>query len=541
MSRTRLVQLSAVVAAALCSLAFAAVAAADTVVVNTTADSAPSSGACKGGGECSLRQAVDFANGVPGGLTTIDLPSGHYHLTIPPEGSDSNSSGDLDIGPHFIHIKGDGARKTVIDASGLGDRVLRLNEGADVELADLTVTGGRVDEDQPPGGGGILAIKSELTLEGVAVSNNVAAEGTEGGGLSLIEDETAFIFNSTISGNRNSGNGGGLISQLSGLIMLNSTLAGNTVETSLYPGADFWGAYGGAAEFDGSSVVMVNVTAVGNQIIDDNGGSEGGGAAFYGNNFEDVIAVGTLVGENSGSNVDRPGQCSPPFGASAFNLESPPPSGEARCFGGEGDLVGAPLVAPLENYGGETDTVALFETSPAIDAAETENCPKTDQRGEPRPFGARCDIGAWEGKPLPLPPKPVAPQVAPPGPKPSSHATISKQGKVVVKAAGKGFTVKPGITVSCAAGVDCPVALTATAKLPKTAAAGKSAKRKPPLIGRTSFSLKAGKSQALSFKLSAKGAKLLREAGKLGARFEVVAGTATATKSATLKLPRTKR
>ena len=40
--------------------------------------------------------------------------------------------------------------------------------------------------------------------------------------------------------------------------------------------------------------------------------------------------------------------------------------------------------------------MALGPGSAAIDAALAANCPGTDQRGIARPFGAGCDIGAYE-------------------------------------------------------------------------------------------------------------------------------------------------
>jgi len=63
----------------------------------------------------------------------------------------------------------------------------------------------------------------------------------------------------------------------------------------------------------------------------------------------------------------------------------------------------------LANYGGPTETHALKTGSPAIDAAP--DCTTTggsalaaDQRGEPRPGGPVCDLGAYEDKMgIPLP------------------------------------------------------------------------------------------------------------------------------------------
>lgn len=57
-----------------------------------------------------------------------------------------------------------------------------------------------------------------------------------------------------------------------------------------------------------------------------------------------------------------------------------------------------PLLDPagLQDNGGPTKTIALQPGSPGIDAAVLLNCPPTDQRGVARPYGAGCDIGAFE-------------------------------------------------------------------------------------------------------------------------------------------------
>ena len=55
-----------------------------------------------------------------------------------------------------------------------------------------------------------------------------------------------------------------------------------------------------------------------------------------------------------------------------------------------------PMLAPLGNYGGPTQTMPPLPGSPAIDSA-VASALTTDQRGYPRPVGLGPDIGAVEG------------------------------------------------------------------------------------------------------------------------------------------------
>ena len=63
-----------------------------------------------------------------------------------------------------------------------------------------------------------------------------------------------------------------------------------------------------------------------------------------------------------------------------------------------------PLLNALANNGGPTETFALQNTSPAVNTLTVTagTCPKTDQRGEPRPIGPFCDIGAFESAVVPV-------------------------------------------------------------------------------------------------------------------------------------------
>ena len=66
------------------------------------------------------------------------------------------------------------------------------------------------------------------------------------------------------------------------------------------------------------------------------------------------------------------------------------------------DYSGDPMLGPLVNNGGDTETHALLPGSPAIDAISAISCTlPTDQRWAPRPVAQTsadipCDIGAFE-------------------------------------------------------------------------------------------------------------------------------------------------
>jgi hypothetical protein len=61
-------------------------------------------------------------------------------------------------------------------------------------------------------------------------------------------------------------------------------------------------------------------------------------------------------------------------------------------------LSGDPLLGPLADNGSPTQTHALLNGSPALDAGDSATCLPIDQRGVTRPQGNDCDIGAYESQ-----------------------------------------------------------------------------------------------------------------------------------------------
>jgi hypothetical protein len=254
--------------------------------------------------------------------------------------------------------------------------------------------------------GGAINSFSSLTVTDSTFTGNAAGgqggngEGAFGfgGAISNFNNVSPLtVSGSTFAGNTaggqgGAGNGGAIrvhsVSARSASIS-NSTLVGNAA------GGGGAAGDGGAIEVDGAvSATLASVT------IDENEAGTGGtGAGIAGAGA--VTAKATLVSGNTGAT-----NCDVPVASSSYSLEGPPP-GDASCGF---DLPSAdPLLEPLADNGGPTETQALAAASPAVDAVPAAQCPtKVDQRGEPRPDNGKavCDIGAFE-----LQDPPVAPAI----------------------------------------------------------------------------------------------------------------------------------
>ena len=173
---------------------------------------------------------------------------------------------------------------------------------------------------------------------------------------------------------------------------------------------------GGAIYNLSSNPKLSNVTFSGNSAV-------GGAGAMFNNGSDPQLTNATFSGNSTaggGGAMYNYGGSTPAIFDSIFwgdgiaeflNDASSPlltdntvqggcPSG-ATCAG---VLITAnPMLAPLQNNGGFTKTMALGAGSPAIDAGEgSSNCAPKDQRGVIRPQGVRCDMGAYEVKALRL-------------------------------------------------------------------------------------------------------------------------------------------
>jgi uncharacterized repeat protein (TIGR01451 family)/CSLREA domain-containing protein len=376
--------------ALVCGLFAAASASGATFTVNTTDDL--NAGQCLT--TCSLRDAIALASSSPDPEDTVVVPGGTYTLSL----------GELSPSGPELTIRGAGARTTIIDAAG-ASRV--FNVGTFVAtIQDLTITGGLTQladggRGFPADGGGILAMGGELTLERVAVVGNTAQ--LNGGGIAAppendpaahVTIRDSLVAQNQVTGGAGEGQGGGIY--VSGaLTVLNSTVTGNAATN---PGINRGG--GIAAMVSTSSrattVSLTNTTIARNTVDGVLPGSFGGGFASEGIASEipvSLTATNTIIAGNTVGDSVQDCAFTNTTAGSENNLSS-----DATCeFTDEGSLPGTdPLLGPLADNGGDTDTLALLGASPAIDAGIAAGCPAADQRGVDRPQGPACDIGAFE-------------------------------------------------------------------------------------------------------------------------------------------------
>lgn len=366
----------------LCCVFLSASADAATFTVNSTVDSTAL--ACSSG-TCTLRRAVQEANALAGadaiefqaGLTgTIDLAFGELVIT------------------QSVTITGPGAR--ILTLNGLdANRGFRINgAGVVFNLSGLTIANGRASTAIALGGGIFAQSNTTVNLDSVTVIN--CKTFGRGGGVALNSTATMTITNSTIRDNEAEGSlfdGGGIFSNGT-LSISNSTITGNKADM-----------YAGITN-DTLAILTLNNTTVTNNIAGTNRGGLGNdGVANIRNTiiakniaplFPDfqgtVNSLGNnLIGINSGGFVN----------------------------GVNGDIAGTdmapvdPLLSPLANNGGPTDTHALIFLSPALNGGQncvmtatcaTNNPPSAltlDQRGTSRQLGPGVDIGAYESSIVP--------------------------------------------------------------------------------------------------------------------------------------------
>ncbi len=296
-------------------------------------------------------------------------------------------------------------------------------------------------------GGGMLAwargtdSESSPSLTRVRFSGN---SGRNGGGMANMtsgdNNSPNYLNRSSpslvdVSFTDNSGsNGAGMLSQASGQYAMVSptlsrvTFSGNTAETN-----------GGGMYVDAHGLHAIVAPVLGEVTFSNNSAFEAGGAMYFflvnaptgdlelrpvlhhvtfannsanrggavaneslggNNNFSPTFSHVVFSG-NHASNADDDINFDWVVGAFfEYTIMAggcvPVDDGHSLITCGDGNSTADPLLGPLQDNGGFTQTHLPAPGSPAIDAGDPANCSGTDQRGVPRPQGPRCDIGSVE-------------------------------------------------------------------------------------------------------------------------------------------------
>lgn len=403
------------------------------LVVNSAAD-APDANlrdpVCEtepGNRQCTLRAAVQQANGTPGVDAVEFAAPGPFVLTR--EGaSEDASQGDLDITDDLL-LSGRGADSTIIDGGGnpLVGGVLHVAPGASATIAALTIRNGNAGAG---GFGGNIRNDGSVTLLNSRVIGGSAASG---GGIANF-GRLAVRMSSLADNSANAGGGvynryDASVNPAGGTMALsNVTLSGNSA-TGLLGG-------GGGIDNQGQAA-LTNVTVSGNSARRDGGGirvQASGLQALTLNNVSLVDNVADALGEGAGdgggifsgggvasikntivaNNSDRSGQApdcalragfNPSLVSLGYNLLGtaagcPLASRPGDQFGSASPI--DPRLGPLQASGASsvrpplTGSPAINAGSPAPPGGQGNACSDTDQRGRARPEGGSCDIGASE-------------------------------------------------------------------------------------------------------------------------------------------------
>jgi hypothetical protein len=345
-------------------LAGAAPAAADTFVVDTTADL---TGTTCPQGACSIRRAVVVAEQTAG-ADSIQVPAGAYPLT----------QGPLVV-TQPVTITGASARTTAIFATA-GARVIDV-ANTTATISHVTLSSGTADSSNGFHGGDLRAQASTVTLDHVRVTNGSASSG---GGIAN-RNGTMLIVDSLVDHNAadtGGGDGGGILN-FGGdgggpavLTVRDSTVAGNSAR--LVGGIIQYGDPGDLTVLEGATLA---INQTGDRGGPGNLSVDGQGASLR----------NTILATSLGASGPAP-NCDGPTTSAGANVADDAACGLVQA--GDRPGIDARLQDGLYTDGGETDVIPFYPDSPARDIGGT--CSGLDQADRPRPSGAACDAGAWE-------------------------------------------------------------------------------------------------------------------------------------------------
>ena len=287
----------------------------------------------------SLRTAVQCADDYPDARITFDPTAFATFQTITETQGTLTLSQPMTItGPAAgVAVDGNKANSVFTVTGGTGS--------GPIALSGLTVRNGRAGESFYPSdaGGGVYNDNGTLTLTGCTLEGNSASYF--GGGV-FNDTGTLTLTGCTLTGN-SAPNGGGVYNTVGTVTLTGCTLEGNSAQG---------GTGGGVFNDDHGTVTLTDDILYG-----DTGGE------VHDLAYASVSATYCDIGQ----------------------------SGYA---GSNGNIDADPLLSPLGNYGGPTQTFALLPGSPCLGAGVAVSGVTTDQRGVSRAQAHGTDIGAFESQ-----------------------------------------------------------------------------------------------------------------------------------------------
>jgi CSLREA domain-containing protein len=420
-----------------------------TITVNTLADTIATDGVC------SLREAIQSANlGMPIGSCaagTVGLDT----IIISVTGTITLGSALPDI-TQDLNIGGPGSEVLTISGAGLY-RPLKVNSGVQVNLVGVTIANGFTASGGGGGiynagaltvtqsvifnnqastvhGGGIYNFAGRVTLNTSSVYSN--ATTLNGGGVNNDFNGALTVTNSQIFSNTAGGFAGGFFTNQGTVYLTGSSIYNNAgvtggamytqntvtltiARSSIHDNRATSFAGGGIYSTSGINELS-KITVTNSTLYNNTAGTTGGGIFFNGSNGTLNLINSTVAfnkaGPNYAGNIVRnlgtvtlqntivansvsSANCAGTIMDGGNNLQF---GGTVANACGATIATGDPKLAPFDYYGGLTRVLALSEGSAAINAGNNSICAASpvnnlDQRGYPRPVGAACDIGAFEG------------------------------------------------------------------------------------------------------------------------------------------------
>jgi len=356
--------------------------------------------------------SIGFSSALTSQPTTITLNSANGPLVL----SDSNPVTMDGVG--MISVSGGGQVGVFNITSGnvTMNNLAIINGftagygGGIFNQGTLTLNNCLLDHDSANGigGGGIANYGGTITLNSCTFSNDSATySNSEGGGLATFS--AGHVAKTRVNGCTfslcSAHAGGGMFTSSSDCVVTNCTFSNN----SAFHGGAF-------VPFNNRTMTMINCTISGNSAT-----SVGGGIWIWGPTTFNLI--NTIVAGNTATSSGP--DISGTVATADHNLigNASGSSGlkngvNGNIVGGNGNPVINPMLGPLQNNGGPTQTMALLPGSPAIAAADNSMAPATDQRGYNRIdlAGETTDIGAFEVQSFDPPVPPKVTQFASPSP-----------------------------------------------------------------------------------------------------------------------------